>query len=426
MNLRSIAPDEVPAPAKLFLVGVVFNGIGNGIFNVVMQLYFASIGISSATLGSILMMNALSAAILTIPMGILADRYGKKRLMYICAGSLIVAVPLLLLTKSVLMFRLAFLSFGVSNAAAVVFSPIYSSFFDKDEMDKAFGFFFALNIATISLGSLLGFVPPFLVGRFGFSLSFSYWSFLAFGSVFFVSQNFFYLLAMKDYKESEARKGFSFNLTSKDLVFKISLIQLLSAASVGVFFSLFPFYVNKKFGLESDALGGLFFVANLLSAGVQVLSSRVSNRLGSLRTIAVAFGLAAPFYLLIPLAPSFAWLSVFYVMRFGFATLAAPLLSSTLMKDLGDEERATANSIRMMAMQGGGIIGPWLGGTLMERFSLELPALVGGGLYAVMAVTTFFMFIKPKMRTVVKPVPVIETSHEPLLPGDVEPIPLVE
>jgi MFS family permease len=417
LNLRSIAPDDVPAPAKLFLVGIVFNGIGNGIFNVVMQLYFASIGISSATLGSILMMNALSAAILTIPMGVLADRYGKKRLMYICAGSIIVAVPLFLFTKSVLMFKLAFLSIGVSNAAAVVFNPIYSSFFDKDEMDKAFGFYFALNIATISLGSLLGFVPPLLVDRFGLSLSSSYWSFLAFGAVFFVSQNVFYLLALKDYKESEARKGFSFNLASKDLVFKISLIQLLSAASVGVFFSLFPFYVNKKFGLESNALGGLFFVSNLLSAGVQVLSSRVSNRLGSLKTIAVAFSLAAPFYLLIPLAPSFAWLSVFYVMRFGFATLAAPLLSSMLMKDLGEEEKATANSIRMMAMQGGGVVGPWLGGLLMERVSLEFPAFVGGGFYVVMAVLTFLMIRKAQPVVVVRPVPKVDAAIEDPLPA---------
>jgi len=418
LNLRSIAPDEVPAPAKLFLVGVVFNGIGNGIFNVVMQLYFTSIGLSSATLGSIFMMNALSAAILTIPMGILADRYGKKRLMYVCAGSLIVAVPLLLLTKSVLMFKLAFLSIGVSNAAAVVFSPIYSSFFDKDEMDKAFGFYFALNIATVSLGSLLGFIPPFLVERFGLSLSSSYWSFMVFGAVFFVSQNFFYLLAMKDFKESEARKGFSFNLASKDLVFKISLIQLLSAVSVGVFFSLFPFYVNKKFGLESDALGGLFFVSNLISAGVQVLSSRVSNRLGSLKTIAVAFGLAAPFYLLIPLAPSFAWLSVFYVMRFGFATLAAPLLSSTLMKDLGEEEKATANSVRMMAMQGGGVVGPWLGGALMERVSLEFPAFVGGGLYAAMAALTFLMLRKAQMAQVAGLIPAVDASMQEPLSAD--------
>jgi len=99
LNLRSIAPERIPAPAKMFLVGVVFNGIGNGIVNVVLQLYFASIGISSATLGSIIMMNALSAAILTIPMGILADRYGKKKLVYACAVSTVIAGPLLLFTR---------------------------------------------------------------------------------------------------------------------------------------------------------------------------------------------------------------------------------------------------------------------------------------------------------------------------------------
>jgi MFS family permease len=422
LNLRSIAPEKISAPAKLFLVGVVFNGIGNGIFNVVMQLYFASIGISSATLGSIIMMNALSAAILTIPMGILADRYGKKKLVFVCAGSTIVAIPLVLLTRDILMFKLAFLTIGVSNAAAVVFSPIYSSFFDKEDMDKAFGFYGALNIATISLGSLLGFIPPLLVERYGFTLPSAYWMFMALGAIPFMAQNAFYIWSLKGYEESEKNNGFSLNLASKDLVFKISLIQLLSATSVGVFISLFPFYVNKRFGLESDALGALFFASNLMSAGAQALSSKVSNKLGSLKTIAVAFGLAAPFYLLMPLAPSFTWLSAFYVLRLGFATIAAPLMSSTLMKDLKEEEKATANSIRMMAMQGGGVIGPWLGGALMERASLEFPAFVGGGLYAVMAITTYFMFIKPKMRAVVKPVPTVETSHESLLPRDVEPI----
>ena len=425
MNLRSIAPERIPAPAKLFLVGVVFNGIGNGITNVVLQLYFASIGISSATLGSIIMMNALSAAILTIPMGILADRYGKKKLVYACAVSTVVAGPLLLFTNSVLMFKLAFLSFGVSNAAAVVFSPIYSSFFEKEEMDKAFGFYGALNIATISLGSLLGFIPPLLVERLGFSLSSAYWMFLALGLVPFVVQNVFYIWSVKDYEEGKANNGFRFNMASKDLVFKISLIQLLSAASVGVFISLFPFYVNKKFGLESDALGTLFFASNLVSAAAQALSSKISDRLGSLKTIAVAFGLAAPFYLLMPLAPSFTWLSAFYVLRLGFATIAAPLMSSTLMKDLKEEEKATANSIRMMAMQGGGVIGPWLGGALMERASLELPAFVGGGLYAAMAALTFLMLRKARPAPVVRPIPAVDDSIEGPLPVD-SPMPFDE
>jgi len=45
----------------------------------------------------------------------------------------------------------------------------------------------------------------------------------------------------------------------------------------------------------------------------------------------------------------------------------------------------------MMSAQGGKVVGPWLGGQLMERVSLGFPALFGGGLYAVTAVLTLFL-----------------------------------
>ncbi|MGD2142744.1 MAG: hypothetical protein PVH79_04615, partial [Candidatus Bathyarchaeota archaeon] len=70
MNLRTIVPERVSNQAKLFLTAAVLNGVGNGIFGVVMQLYFAGLGIGSSTLGSILLMNSFGAAILTVPVGI--------------------------------------------------------------------------------------------------------------------------------------------------------------------------------------------------------------------------------------------------------------------------------------------------------------------------------------------------------------------
>ncbi|UCH57464.1 MAG: MFS transporter [Candidatus Bathyarchaeota archaeon] len=426
MDLRSIAPKNISTPARLFLTGTIFNGIGNGIFGVVLQLYFASMGIGSLTLGSILMMNALSAAILTVPMGFLADRYGKKKIMLVMMAAMLVSVPMLLFTRSVLMFKLAFLSIGVTNAAGVVISPIYSSFFEKKEMDKAFGFYGALNIVTVSLGSLLGFVPPVLVDRFGFTLQNAYWAFLAFGAAFFVTQNVFYLGSIKGLEETPGKNGFKFNIESRDLVAKISLVQILVAVSVGLFFSLFPFYVNKKFGLESDALGSLFFASNLISAVFQAFSSRVSARLGSLKTIGVAFAMAAPFYLLIPFAPSFTWLSALYILRFGFANMAAPLFGSSLMKGLREEEKATANSIRMMAMQAGSVIGPWLGGMLMERATLELPAYLGSGLYAVMAVSTLLLLRNADARRGVEALAVAEAPLEDALPVEPYPPPMDE
>lgn len=72
------------------------------------------------------------------------------------------------------MLMFAFLLIGLSNATFVVLTPLYSSFFDKENMDKAFGLMGFLSIVTISIGSLMGFIPPMLAARHGFSLRSAY------------------------------------------------------------------------------------------------------------------------------------------------------------------------------------------------------------------------------------------------------------
>jgi len=117
----------------------------------------------------------------------------------------------------------------------------------------------------------------------------------------------------------------------------------------------------------------------------------VSKRLGSLETITLSLGLSTPFYLLIPLSPDLTWLSAFYVIRLGLANTSSPLVNSFFMKLLCDEEKATANSIIAMASQGSSIFTPLLGGRIMERVSLDLPAYLGSGLYVVYAASYYFL-----------------------------------
>jgi predicted MFS family arabinose efflux permease len=219
----------------------------------------------------------------------------------------------------------------------------------------------------------------------------AYWLLMAFGTVFFVGQYFFFLTSVKRDVAGPPRKGVSFVLNSKGLVLKFSLLGFLLSAAFGVFMSLFPFYVNQKLGIQSGALGTLMVVSSFVSAAAQISAPKISGRLGSVTAIALVIGLAAPFYMLIPFAPSFAAISVFYVIRFGLVTVADPLMSSIYMKNLVDEEKSTANGIRLTLMQGGNVVGPWLGGQLMENVSLGFPALLGGGMYAVTAVLTLFL-----------------------------------
>jgi predicted MFS family arabinose efflux permease len=242
------------------------------------------------------------------------------------------------------------------------------------------------------LGSLIGHLPPILVDSYGFSLQSSYWTVIALGALFIALQTPLYLLSLKGVDGPSENGGFSFTLRSRGVVAKFFIIYFISVLGTSTFFSLFPFYVNKKFGVKSDALGTLFFLSNFVSAGANAVSPRLSKRLGTLRCIVLTIALATPFYFLIPLSSSFAMVSAAYILRLGLRYVADPLTTSLYMRLLSQDEKSTANSMRMMAQQAGNIVAPPLGGQLMET-NLDLPAYVGASSYVIL-VLSFYILLR--------------------------------
>jgi predicted MFS family arabinose efflux permease len=61
------------------------------------------------------------------------------------------------------------------------------------------------------------------------------------------------------------------------------------------------------------------------------------------------------------------------------------MMAALFMRSVGEDERSTANSIRMISLNGGGVVAPVLGGVMMERLGLDSPAYLGGALMLVVA-----------------------------------------
>jgi len=382
--LGGVMPSRLNRNAKMFLSGAVVNGVSNGVFNAVMQLYLASFGFDGQGLGTIIMMNALTSTILMIPCGILGDRIGKGKMILAGCAAVSLSMVSFFLARSIKMFALSFAFIGVSNAAATVFTPLYSSFFEKDDMDKAFGLYGLINISFMSLGSLAGYIPPLMVNTLGISLNAAYrYTMIAAGSLF-VLQYLFYYGSSVGIQERLSRE-FRFNLKSKWLVLKICGIGLLGNIAGGIMFSLFPYYVNQKYGVASAGLGTLFFVSNLAMALSKGTAASFAKRLGGMKSITFGIALSAIFLLFMPLSPSFGVLAVFYVLRMGTRFMSDPLITSMFMRSISDDEQSTANSLRMISMNGGGVVSPILGGALMERVGLDTPAFIGGALTLLVA-----------------------------------------
>lgn len=399
-RVRTIVPvpDRVSTPAKLYLSAIVLNSFANGIWNVVLQLYLISLGFDSNALGSIFMVYPLGVALLTIPAGILADRYGRGKIMILKYSLIVLDLILLLISKSVETFRLVFFLLGLADGAGVVLDPFYSSLFDRGDLDKAFGLRGFLNIMSNSIGTLLGFIPPILVVNYGFSTQASYWSLVALGVAFFFVEIPFRIMPVITVEEPKRDGKFRFNLKSKSIVAKFSIINIISGIGLGSFFSFFTYYVNKKFGVGSDALSTLYFLSRFVSAGANVIAPKVSNKLGTLKTITVTTALCGPFLLMFPFAPNFTWLAAFYMVRLFLVIMSGPLISSLFYRLLYEEEKATANSITSMVSQCSGIVAPKLGGRLLE-VSLDVPAFLAAGTCPVLAVSSYFLLRNEKEKS---------------------------
>ena len=382
--MESVVPDIVTNDAKIFLTGALVNGFSNGVINAVLQLYLVTLGFNGQQLGAIFMVNALSCSLLSIPGGILADRYGKKKMMVVSFALMVSGMGLILTSSTLVYFQLAFLFIGAGNACFSMFAPLYSSFFDKTDLEKAFGLYGLLNIMSMSLGSLIGYVPAMLMDRYLVSEVSSYRWVIVGAGILFMVQYVFYLTAMRGYKETLS-EGLRFKLKSWRPVIKFSALSLFGNIAGGLLFSLFPFYVNQKYGVSSAGLGLLFFVSNLSMAVSKGAAAAVAKRLGNMRSTTIGLSLSAVFFLLMPLSPSFGLLSFFYILRMGTRFMSDPIITSAFLRSVSDDEQSTANSIRMISMNAGGVVSPLLGGNLMDKLSLDSPAFIGAGLTFVLA-----------------------------------------
>ena len=371
----------------------VLNGIANGVFGVIIQLYFVTLGFQGSDLGSLAMVNSLAMMFLCIPAGVLADRYGKGKVFLSGYLLLLVSFTMLLVYNSFEMIAVAWVFLGLSNATGSVIEPLYSSLFDNDDMDRAFGLRGFLNIISSALGSLFGFIPPMLVSNYGYTLRHSYWLLLAGAVIVFFTQIPFYVKILRGVDDTPSGNGFSWNLKSKGVVAKFSVLYTLMNIAMGVFLSLFPYYVNTKFGVESDGLGALYSLSKFISAGSNVVAPRFAKKFGTLKTISGSLLAAVPFWFMFPFAPNFAWISVIYSCRLGIANICSPLARSLMFRVLYDDEKATANSIITTVMTLSNATGPKLGGYLMENVSIDLPPMIGGGLYIVYG-SLFYLFLR--------------------------------
>ena len=369
-----------------------------GFLSVMLGLYLDAIGLDKTAIGWIFTAALAGGAGMTVVLTAVADSFGRRTLLIL--GAVLMA--------------LAGLAFAATNnpillAVAAIFGTISPS-------GKEVGPFLSIEQAILPqtthgqnrtaafsaynlVGSLCGAVGALAVGMPSFfSLAplagyrLLIWAYVVSAVLMLI---LFALLSPAI--EAEKKSAVDFRKIgvqrSRGIVAKLSALFALDAFAGGfIVQSLVAYWFYLRYKTDINALGGIFFGANLFSALSFLAAPLIARRIGLLNTMVFTHLPSNLLLLLVPLMPNVELTVVVLLARHLLSQLDVPTRQSYTMAVVDPSERAASAGIMSVARNIGAAIAPLFTGTVLAAPSLGLPFLLAGGLKIIYDVWIFALF----------------------------------
>ena len=255
----------------------------------VVPLYARGLGISVAEIGLINAAFFLMAGLLSLPLGMAADRRGSKPVA--AAGVVLMALMafLLLFSRSFIALTGVYLAFGAGIAA---FGPtmmaLVSRIAPSTHLGRAYGWYTTALFGAMSLGPALG---GHMAGRLGFKAVF-----MTVGLLLLV--NLGGLLLFLPGRRRAARTSSAPPAIGETLralmrnrsVMGCWLVTLGACLGLGMFMSFIPLHARER-GLEAGQIGMIFFTQGLANGLSRIPFGFLSDKVGR-RSSLVIMGMA--------------------------------------------------------------------------------------------------------------------------------------
>jgi MFS family permease len=315
--------------------------------------------------GLILGCYGVGQLVLRVPIGIISDRLRKRRI-FINMGLLslvISSLGLYLFREPVLILIFRSLS-GVASAFWVIFTVLYSSYFDESQATKAVGILNAFCNGGILLGLLSG---GFIVRSLGVTATF-------FVSLVVATIGFVISFSISE-KQIDRKPA-----EVKELLMVVRDGNFQTVAIIGVICQFVSFATVYGFTpVVAKNLGASDFQIAMLTAlstvpaviGSALSGSYFAGKFGEKKTMIYGLVIAALACCAIPYSHNMAVLSISqFLGGFGTGTVF-PLLMGLSIKNVSSDKRATAMGIFQAIYGLGMFMGPTVVGALTDGVGIK-------------------------------------------------------
>jgi MFS family permease len=325
-------------------------------------------GASEGELGIALAAYAAPIALLSLPLGRAADRFGRKGLLIgglllVASGSALIAgshsLELLIASRVIQ---------GVGSAASWISAlALVSDAAPAGRRGESIG----AALAATGVGSIAG---PALGGVAADALSYEAPFLIACGCALALAAAAAALLPRGVRRSQPATPALPVVLRSlrDGNGGWAAAITLVSAAVLGLVEVVAPLDLDERLGLSASAIGLLFAGSIAVDAAFNPLGGRWGDRRGRLRPAVAGMGLTALSIALLAVLPGLVGAAIaLCVYGAGFA-LAFAAAVPWLDDAFGERERGLGYGVQNLLYAGGYAVGPVLGGWLLELEGADL------------------------------------------------------
>lgn len=365
-----------------------------GFVAVILGFYLAAIGLNDSQIGLVLSVTLLGDALISLPITIVADRLGRRRMLLIGSGLMIFAGLIFALTNNIALLIVAAIIGTISPSGNEVgpFLAIEQAALPHTTTDKqrtqVFAWYSLLGSIATGLGSLAGGTLAQLLQNSGQTPLNSYRVVLigyallgAVLGILFTRLSPTVEIALEK-APITLQSLFGLN-RSRKVVFRLSAYFMIDAFAGGLIVqSLVAVWFNRRFGVDPAVIGSIYLGANLFAGLSALAAARVAARYGLLNTMVFTHVPSNVFLILVPLMPTLPLAILVLLARFSISQMDVPTRQSYTVAVVDPEERSAANGVTNVARTTAAALSPGVTGALFNVGGvwLSAPFLLAGSL----------------------------------------------
>lgn len=384
--------------ARLYLTYGIISGIAIGIFRLLFNFYVLSLGFDEKLLGNLVTTSNLTALLVALPMGYLADSLGRKSSLLISGMLICLSISMMVIFPYPSMLYIMNIISGVAQSlAAVTMSPFLMENSGQHERTYLFSFSSGIQMVSASVGNWIGgYLPTWVasVRSVDATNSTAYGgSILVVGITLAVSVLPLILIRMPrlSHEERTVFAPFAYAAKNPRTLTQLILPMLITSFGAGLIMPFMNVFFRVQYH-QSDQVIGILFAWGSLAMGLGLLAAPpLADRLGKIQIVVITQGLSIPFLVILGFSPLF-WVSAmaFYI-RVALMNMSSPVYQTFVMEQVEPSSRAMVASLVSMSWNFGWAVSPTISGILQVRYGFG-PPFIGTIILYILSVFLYWLF----------------------------------